>query len=374
MTSPKAQGLSSPPNDTQALSQFVYPPSDLAPEVKDEEAEGVWGYLVPLNNRFGDTLVLRRRATCPKEVNTSESAKGKRKKGKGKGAAVAQSKKVETSEKEQGNNLATGGYLIGRHPECGRCLTFHIGESKLAHDRSDRVIVLPTISNRHCLIFPENAHGESIAMLEDLSSNGTFVNDAIIGRNKRRELRDADEIMVADEARFTFRYPRSHRGSGFRQQYTLLQQLGKGHFATVYLCIEKATGQRFAVKIFHRRPGVDERSKNEGLQQEIAVLMAVSHPNMLCLKDTFDEGDGVYLVLELAPEGELFNWIIMKSKLTEDESRKVFLQLFKGVKYLVSNWCLCDLPYLNCMRSTTATSYIEISNPRTSFWSTRILR
>ncbi|KAI9887007.1 MAG: hypothetical protein M1823_001151 [Watsoniomyces obsoletus] len=316
ITSPKAAGLSSPPNDTQALSQFVYPPSDLAPEVKDEEAEGVWGYLVPLDNRFGDTLVLRRRATCPKEVTTSEAKKGKRNKGKGKGAVAAQSRKVETSEKEQGNSLATGGYLIGRHPEC------------------DRVIELPTISNRHCLIFPENAHGESIAMLEDLSSNGTFVNDAIIGRNKRRELRDADEIMVADEARFTFRYPRSHRGSGFRQQYTLLQQLGKGHFATVYLCIEKATGQRFAVKIFHRRPGVDERSKNEGLQQEIAVLMAVSHPNMLCLKDTFDEGDGVYLVLELAPEGELFNLIITKSKLTEDEARKVFLQLFQGVKYL----------------------------------------
>ncbi len=56
---------------------------------------------------------------------------------------------------------------------------------------------------------------------------------------------------------------------------------------------------------------------------------------MLCLKDTFDEEDGVYLVLELAPEGELFNTIVMKQKLTEEESRKVFVQLFQGVKYLV---------------------------------------
>jgi len=74
----------------------------------------------------------------------------------------------------------------------------------------------------------------------------------------------------------------------------------------------------------------------DGLQQEIAVLMGVSHPNMLCLKDTFDESDGVYLVLELAPEGELFNYIVMKQKLTEEETRKIFIQLFKGVKYLVS--------------------------------------
>ena len=65
--------------------------------------------------------------------------------------------------------------------------------------------------------------------------------------------------------------------------------------------------------------------------------MAVSHPNVLCLKDTYDEDDGVYLVLELAAEGELFNWIVLKSKLTEDETRKVFIQLFQGVKYLVNS-------------------------------------
>jgi serine/threonine-protein kinase Chk2 len=43
----------------------------------------------------------------------------------------------------------------------------------------------------------------------------------------------------------------------------------------------------------------------------------------------------VYLVLELAPEGELFNWVVMKQKLTESETRKVFVQLFQGIKYLV---------------------------------------
>jgi serine/threonine-protein kinase Chk2 len=53
------------------------------------------------------------------------------------------------------------------------------------------------------------------------------------------------------------------------------------------------------------------------------------------MKGAFDEDDGVYLILELAPEGELFNWIVMKQKLTEAECRKVFIQLFQAVKYLV---------------------------------------
>jgi len=92
---------------------------------------------------------------------------------------------------------------------------------------------------------------------------------------------------------------------------------------------------RYAVKKFEKRHGPGEKSRIEGLQQEIGVLMSVSHPSLLCLKDTFEEDDGVYLVLELAPEGELFNWIVMKQKLTEDESRKVFVQLFQAIKYLV---------------------------------------
>lgn len=197
------------------------------------------------------------------------------------------------------------------------------------------MLEFPTISNRHCLLFPENRGGDCIAVLEDLSSNGTFVNEAIVGRNKRRELEEGDEITILDEARFIFRYPKSRDSSAFQKEYRVLQQLGKGHFATVYLCVERATGGRYAVKRFEKRPGESERSKSDGLQQEIAVLMAVSHPNMLCLKDTYDEDDAVYLVLELAPEGELFNWIVMKQKLTEDETRKVFIQLFQGVKYLV---------------------------------------
>ena len=80
--------------------------------------------------------------------------------------------------------------------------------------------------------------------------------------------------------------------------------------------------------------GESQKSQTEGLQQEIAVLMSVSHPNVLCLKETFDEQDGVYLVLELAAEGELFNMIVTKQKLTEAETRKVFIQLFQGTKYL----------------------------------------
>jgi serine/threonine-protein kinase CHEK2 len=259
---------------------------------------------------------MKRRAFCPApikplEIGKNGSTSTKRKK---KGELV---KAEEDYEKEKKNiGFPAGGYIVGRHPEC------------------DLIVDIPTISNRHCIIFNENRDGNAVAILEDLSSNGTFVNDQILGRNKRRELEDGDEITILDEAGFFFRYPRRRDATGFHSQYRILQQLGKGHFATVYLCVERSSGFKYAVKKFEKRLGESQKSQTEGLQQEIAVLMSVSHPNVLCLKDTYNEVDGVYLVLELAAEGELFNWIVSKQKLSEAETRKVFIQLFQGTKYL----------------------------------------
>lgn len=191
------------------------------------------------------------------------------------------------------------------------------------------------VSNRHCLLFTENRGTDVVAVLEDLSTNGTYVNDEIVGRNQRRELKEHDEISIADNrAKFFFRYPKNRRTNAFVQQYMAVRELGKGYFADVYLCTEKSTGQCWAVKRFTKTPGYEDRSKNEGLQQEVAMLMSVNHPNIVCLKELFNEPTAVYLVLEYCPGGELFTRIANHGKLTEGETRKVFKQLFDGVKYL----------------------------------------
>lgn len=161
------------------------------------------------------------------------------------------------------------------------------------------------------------------------------MNGLVVGRNNRRELQSGDEIEFAGGVQYVFRYPKGMIASKFHETYEQGRPLGSGHFATVFTAIEKATGNAYAVKVFKKRRS-DDASKASGLQQEIAMLMSVSHPNVLCLKGTYDEDDGVYLVLELAPEGELFNYIIAHQKLSEDETRKIFKQLLNGLKYLVS--------------------------------------
>lgn len=112
--------FSSPPGDTQALSQFVYPPRAFADDVEDEAAEGVWGYLIPLDDKHSNALVLRRRNGCqPAEIGkTSETIK-----------TIAKNNLTTPSNSTPATAkgspiLPPGGYLIGRHPECGMLQSF----------------------------------------------------------------------------------------------------------------------------------------------------------------------------------------------------------------------------------------------------------
>lgn len=118
--SPPYAGLSSPPADTQALSQFVYPRTPFAHEVKDEEAEGVWGYLAPIDRVFGETLVMRKRVSCPAPYPEAGFGQGSKKRARGirPGKSYVQEEKdYEATKRALG--FPSGGYLIGRHPECG---------------------------------------------------------------------------------------------------------------------------------------------------------------------------------------------------------------------------------------------------------------
>lgn len=117
-------GLSSPPSDTQPLSQFLVPPP-LAYEVDDEEGEGVWGYLIPLNYNGlpsasqSEVLVLRRRAACPVPSDDVGNVSGRDRLGKD--ALKNQEEKYEGEKANWGT--PAGGYLLGRHGECGEYLT-----------------------------------------------------------------------------------------------------------------------------------------------------------------------------------------------------------------------------------------------------------
>ena len=114
---PAPTGLASPPQDTQPFSQAIPTPPGLSSQVQDEEGEGVWGYLIPLDHKFGDTLVLRDRSACP--ISNTKKASGKSRAKKTPDPRRYE-KEEDSYEQTKIAGIPSGGYLIGRHPECGK--------------------------------------------------------------------------------------------------------------------------------------------------------------------------------------------------------------------------------------------------------------
>ncbi|KAJ2729104.1 serine/threonine protein kinase [Coemansia sp. D1744] len=232
------------------------------------------------------------------------------------------------------------GYFIGRHKSCDiRIQNLHI-------------------SNRHCLIYrvesegsdSEAQTGSSKVYLEDTSTNGTYVNGERVGRNASVELQDGDEIqlvryqpakdMVYFSDRFyVFQNLDLHRSEPclFKQSYLLADQLGKGAFAQVRVAINRVTGERYAAKIIDRNriTQIEKRKKlDENFRVETSILSRVRHPGIVQVHGVFREADYMYLVLDLATDGELFDEIVRREFLTENDSRKVLLQLLLAIRHL----------------------------------------
>ncbi|KAG0230637.1 hypothetical protein BGW42_000842 [Actinomortierella wolfii] len=235
---------------------------------------------------------------------------------------------------KQGNDgeRGVGGYVFGRRQECDFVL-----EDK------------PFISGRHFLLYKETVHDHDqkdkdsakvVVFLKDLSMNGTFVNGAIVGVNKRVQLKDRDVISYANShfkrkyGLTDFIFSEGHgNASTFAGQYEIGPKLGSGNFATVYHCLSRRDQTAYAVKVVDKRRHFSPKVA-ASLEREIGILMSINHPNLLRILSVFSEDDYYYVVTELARDGELFDQIVDKQKFTENEARHIFRQVLAGVKYL----------------------------------------
>ena len=70
---------------------------------------------------------------------------------------------------------------------------------------------------------------------------------------------------------------------------------------------------------------------------EVRLLRKISHPCVIRLEDVVETPKVLYIVLELAHGGELFEKIIDKTKLQEAEAKLHFYQIVSAIQHLHSN-------------------------------------
>ncbi|GKV32283.1 hypothetical protein SLEP1_g40897 [Rubroshorea leprosula] len=108
-----------------------------------------------------------------------------------------------------------------------------------------------------------------------------------------------------------------------RDHYSLGKKLGQGQFGTTYLCSEKATGHLYACKSIPKRKLLC-REDYEDVWREIQIMHHLSeHPNVVRIKDTYEDSVFVHLVMELCAGGELFDRIVAKGHYSEREAAQL---------------------------------------------------
>lgn len=89
------------------------------------------------------------------------------------------------------------------------------------------------------------------------------------------------------------------------EDFELGMKLGKGKFGNVYLAREKATNYIVALKILNKIE-VQRLNGEKLIVREIKIHSFVDHPNIIKLYGFFHDDQNIYLILEYAPGGEVY--------------------------------------------------------------------
>jgi len=126
------------------------------------------------------------------------------------------------------------------------------------------------------------------------------------------------------------------RGGGAQKRsidhYVLGKTLGIGSFGKVKLAVHKETGIKVAIKVLNKKK-VQALDMNDKVWREIRVLKLFSHPHIIRLYEVIDTPSDIFVVMEYVSGGELFDYIVAKGRLSEEEARKFFQQIVAGVEY-----------------------------------------
>ncbi|XP_058847875.1 MAP/microtubule affinity-regulating kinase 3 isoform X1 [Acipenser ruthenus] len=113
--------------------------------------------------------------------------------------------------------------------------------------------------------------------------------------------------------------------------YRLLKTIGKGNFAKVKLARHILTGREVAIKI------IDKTQLNptslQKLFREVRIMKILNHPNIVKLFEVIETDKTLYLIMEYASGGEVFDYLVAHGRMKEKEARSKFRQIVSAVQY-----------------------------------------
>lgn len=117
--------------------------------------------------------------------------------------------------------------------------------------------------------------------------------------------------------------------------YIIMHTIGKGTFSKVKLGIHKKTKKKVAIKILEKAKIV-EKDDFERIVREMSMVTEFDHINVIKVYEMYETDLNYLIVMEYCEKGELFNYIVEKRRLSEEETAYFFYQLINGIEYIHS--------------------------------------
>ena len=197
-----------------------------------------------------------------------------------------------------------------------------------------------TISLKNCpsLIYLKELILKTIISSKELNSifsHLKFSQIHTIYNSKEIPLDDTDIQYLKENEVIFFTFDNSSfKSSNHYNQYKFIRWIKSGGYGQVFLSKHVYTKKEYAIKQIDTTDFSNEDLYN--ISREHLILRSMIHKNVIRCHDSFAHNNKFYTVMDFAEGGELTFLLKDKGALSEDETKKIFKQIYEAVCYIHS--------------------------------------
>ncbi|KAF1397944.1 Testis-specific serine/threonine-protein kinase 3, partial [Spheniscus humboldti] len=115
--------------------------------------------------------------------------------------------------------------------------------------------------------------------------------------------------------------------------YQLGRTVGEGMYSKVKEAFSQKHQKKVAIKIIDKKEGPEEFIRRF-LPRELQIVTHLDHRNIIRVHEMLEFAEGkICLVMELAEDGDIFDYVLREGPLPEPRARALFHQLVEAIQY-----------------------------------------
>ncbi|WOL03661.1 calcium-dependent protein kinase 21-like [Canna indica] len=109
----------------------------------------------------------------------------------------------------------------------------------------------------------------------------------------------------------------------FQLRYRLGAELGRGEFGVTRRCVDHETGEKLACKTISKRK-IRSMEEMSDVRREVEIMRTLpERPNVVTLREAYEDYESVHLIMEICEGGELFDRIVARGHYSERAAANV---------------------------------------------------